>query len=120
MLILDPKDLAGRIFLIRQECGKRLRARIVKAIDHYDGKLPRYYTSLKFICSTKDDTVEDAFTYNEILDHIKNSEDDDLVECTFKSITSYEGNLPRSHPNYNGSPCNFRIDWEMGTLPMNL
>ena len=79
MPILEPNDLVGRTFIIPQEDGQRLRARIVKAIDDYDEKLQRESTRLKFIFSTKDDTVEDVFTHNEILDHINNSEDNDLI-----------------------------------------
>ena len=41
MPIQDPNDLVGRICLIPQEDSQRLRARIVKAIDDYDGKLQR-------------------------------------------------------------------------------
>ena len=41
MTILDPKDLVGRNFLIPQEDGQHLRARIVKDIDEYDVKLQR-------------------------------------------------------------------------------
>ena len=99
MPILDPNDIVGRIFLIPQEDGQLLRATIVKAIDDYEGNLQRDSSRMKFICSTKDDTVEDVFTYNEILDHINMSEDDDLIEWKFKAITAHEGPLTTSHPN---------------------
>ena len=49
MPILDPHNLVGRTFLIPQEDGQRLRARMVKAIDDHDGKLQRDSTILKFI-----------------------------------------------------------------------
>ena len=62
ILILDSHNLVGRTFIILQEDGQLLRARIVKAIDDHDGKPQRDSTSLKFIFSTKYDTVEDAFT----------------------------------------------------------
>ena len=71
---------------------------------------------MKFVCSAKDDTVEDIFTCNEILDRINLSEDDDLVEWKFKAIIAHEGPLPRSHPNCNGSPHNLRIEWENGEI----
>ena len=68
------------------------------------------------------DTIEEIFTYNESLDHVTNSEEDDLIEWTFKVITSYEGSLPRTYPNYNGSTYNsstynsstynLTIEWE--------
>ena len=123
MPILDPNDLVGRTFLIPQEDGQRLRARIVKAIDDYEGDLQRDSSRMKFICSTKDDTVEDVFTYNKILDHINVSEDDDLIEWKFKAITAHEGPLATSHPNYNGSSYNLRIEWENGEItnePLNI
>ena len=104
----------GRTFLIPQEDGQILRVRIVKAIDDHDGKPQKDSTRLKFICSTKNDAVEDAFTCNEILDHVNNSEDDDLVEWKFKSITAHEGPVPRSHLNYNGSLYTLKIEWENG------
>ena len=96
---IDPKDLVGSTFHIPKEDGQRMRGRIVNDIDEHDGKLQRDSTTLKFICSTKDDVVEDLFTCNEILDHIKNSEDDDLIEWKLKSIASHEGPLTRSHSN---------------------
>ena len=78
---------------------------------------------MKFIFSTKDDAVEDVFTYNEILDHINKSEDNDHIEWKFKSITSYKEPLPTHHPNYNSSPWNLRIEWEHGDItnePLNM
>ena len=65
----------------------------------YEGELHRDSSRMRFICSTKDDAVEDVFDCNEILDHINKSEDDDLIEWKFKAITSHEGTLPTSHPN---------------------
>ena len=80
MPILDPNDLVRRTFLIPLEDIQLLRPRIVKTIDDYEGDLHRDSSRIKFICSTKHDKVEDFFTYNEILDYINKSEDDDLVE----------------------------------------
>ena len=85
MPILDPNDLVGRTFLMKQD-SQHLRATIVKAMDDYDGKLQRDSTRLKLICSVKGDTLEDVFIYNEILGHINNSEDNDLIKWKFKSI----------------------------------
>ena len=120
MPVIDPNDLVGRTFLILQEDGQRMRARIVKDLDDYEGDLQRDSSRIKFICSTKDDAVEYVFTYNEILGYINKSEDDDLIECKFKAITAHEGPLPTSHPNCNGSPYNLRIEWKMGRSPTSL
>ena len=43
MPIIDPNDLVGRTFLLTQEHVQRLRARIVKALDYYEGDLQRDY-----------------------------------------------------------------------------
>ena len=112
----------GGLFFIRQEHVQRLLARIVKAIDNYDEKLQQESTRLKFTCSTKDDPVEDFLTYNKMLDHIKNSKYDDLIEWKFKSIESHEGSLHRYYHNYKGSTHNLIIEWENGEIanePLN-
>ena len=110
----------GSTFFIPQEDGQRLRARIVKALDDYEGHLQRDSSIMKLIFFIKYYELEDVFTYNKILDHINKLEDDDLIEWKFKEITANEGPLPTSHPNYNRSPYNLRIEWKMGTLPMSL
>ena len=39
MPILEPNELVGRTFVIPQEDGQRLRARMVKVINEYEGAL---------------------------------------------------------------------------------
>ena len=107
MPILDPSDLVGRTFLLNKEGGQRLRARIVKALDDYEGELRRDSSRMRFVCSMQDDAVEEVFTCNELLDHINNSEEEDLVEWKCREILAHEGPLPQSHPNYNGPPTIF-------------
>ena len=63
MTIIDQNDLVVRNFLILQEDSQRLRARIVKDLDYYEGFIKR-----------------DVFTCNKILDYVKKSEVDDLIE----------------------------------------
>ena len=91
-------------FLSPEEDDQRLWATIVKALDDYEGDLQRDSSRIKFIYFAKDDIVEDVFTYNKIMHHINNSEDDDLIACKFKGITYHEGPLTASHPNYEVSP----------------
>ena len=62
----------------------------------------------------KNDTIEEIFTYNKLLARVNNSEEDDVIELKFKETTAREGPLPRTHSNYNGSPYNLKIEWEMG------
>ena len=59
----------------------------------------------------------------EMLDHARKSEDNDLVEWKYKSITAHKGILQRSHLSCNSSPCNLRIkweNWEVENDPMNI
>ena len=51
-----------------------------------------------------DDAIQEVLDYNELLDHLNNSEEDDIVEWKFKAITAHEGPLHQHHPNYNVSP----------------
>ena len=104
MPVIDHNDIVGRNFLLNKEGGQHLRGRIVKAIDDFEGNLARDSSRLKLVFSIRDDTIEEIFTYNELLDHVNNSEEDDFIEWKFKEIGAHEGPLPRTHPNYNGSP----------------
>ena len=85
---------------------QRLRSLIVKAIYDYDRVLGRDFSGIKFVFSMKDNTIEEIFTHNELLCHINNSEEDNLIKWKFKAITSHEGPLRRSKPSYNGSLYN--------------
>ena len=79
MPIIDPSDLVGRSFLRTEEDGQRLRVKIVKAIETYEDELNKNSARCEFICSTKEDQVEEILTYNEILDLLK-EQDEDKVE----------------------------------------
>ena len=64
----------------------------------------------------KDNTIEVIFACNELLDHINNSTEDDLIEWKYKKISARKGPLHQSHPNHNGSPCNLQMEWENGEI----
>ena len=89
MPVVDPNDLVGRTFLPNKQGGQRLRARIFKALYDFEVSLDRDSSRLKFVYSMSDDTIEVMFTYNESLDQINNSEEDDLIEWKFKEITAH-------------------------------
>ena len=67
MPIIDPSDLVGRSFFRTEEDGQRLRVKIVKAIEAHEDELDKNLHRRQFICSTKDEQVEEILTYNEIL-----------------------------------------------------
>ena len=62
--IINFNDLMGRIFLLNKEGAQRLRARVVKALDDFEGNLIRDSSRLKFVSSMSNDTIEEIFTYN--------------------------------------------------------
>jgi hypothetical protein len=87
MVTIDPKDLIGRIFLKdTEEDGQRLRARVVRAVIEKEDQLKKGSEYRKFICEVPGSTVDEIFTYNEILDHIEreNSDLESDTEQLFK------------------------------------
>ena len=52
--------------------GQRLRARIVEAIENQEEECAKESSRLKFVCSMKEDQIEEVFSYNEILDFQNN------------------------------------------------
>ena len=95
--------------------GQRLRARIVKAIDDQEEECMKDSSRVKFICSMKDDQIEEIFSYDKILDFLEQQEED-TIEWKFKRITAHEGPLKPNHLNYNGSMHNVMIEWENGEI----
>ena len=55
-------------FLRPEEDGQYVHVKIVKDIEAYEDELDKLPTRREFICSTKDDQVEEILTYNEILE----------------------------------------------------
>ena len=77
MITIDPKDLLGRTFLKdAEEDGQRFRARVVRAVIDNEDKVNKGSEYMKFICEVPGSTVDEIFTYNEILDHIEKDNSD--------------------------------------------
>ena len=53
MPILDPCDLVGRSFLLNKEDGQRIRVRIVKVLDKYEGDLRRCSSRMNCFAALK-------------------------------------------------------------------
>ena len=54
-------------------------------------------------------------TYNQIMNHIEQSEEDAVV-WRFKRIAGHEGPLTKNHPMWRGSTYNVRVEWENGEI----
>ena len=100
----DPDDSIGRTFLLPpQENGERLRANTTFILDIGEGKL------------------EELITYNQLLDHLEqaenqdNSMDQELYKL-IRAIFGHEGPLKATDPNYKGSKYDVQIEWETGVI----
>ena len=114
--IIDPEDLIGRTFVMdSQSDGQQSRARIVKLIEDHDYKLENNKDRIKFLLSVNEDTSEEVITYNQLLDYLAKEDNNDIV-WKFKSITSHQGPLSPTHPDYKGSMFNVMVEWENGEI----
>ena len=117
MAVFNPEDLVGRTFLLKpqEEDGQRFRARIVRSIQDQEDDLVKNPTRISFLLSLDDDTREEIMSYNEVLNHIEDTHEDNVV-WKFRRITAHEGPLRPTHPSYKGSEYNVMIEWENGEI----
>ena len=78
------------------EDSQRLRAKIVKSSHSHQENLSSDAVLKEFVVRSKDDTVEEIMSCNEILDHIQNQDDQDQIEWCFKHTTSHKSYLTRN------------------------
>jgi Reverse transcriptase (RNA-dependent DNA polymerase) len=119
MVTIDPKDLIGRTFLKdAEEDGQRFRVRIVRAVVEKEEDLKKGVEYMKFICEVPNSTVDEIFTYNEILDRIEKDnadiENDTEQLYKFRRIAAHQGPLRTSDKDYKGSTYNVLVEWETG------
>jgi hypothetical protein len=119
MVTIDPKDLIGRTFLKdSEEDGQRFRARVVRAIVEKEEDLQKGPEYMRFICEVPNSTVDEIFTYNEILDRIEkdnNDIDNDSEQLyKFRRIAAHQGPLRSTDKDYKGSTYNVLVEWETG------
>ena len=118
MLIFDPTDLVGRTFLMDpQENGERYHTKILEVSVESEEQLAKHPDHIKFICSVNDDMYEEILTYNEILEYILKSEEQDADQAImwkFKHIAGHQGPLKKGNPGYNESKFNVLLEWETG------
>lgn len=59
---------------------------MVQAADNFGGDLAQDSSRMKFLCSMKDNAIEEVFTCNELLDYCNNSEDNELAEWKLRPL----------------------------------
>jgi hypothetical protein len=112
--LIDAEDLIGRTFLLdKREDGQRFRARIIKLIDDHSSTIHDNNTKMKFLLSVKDDESDDIIAYNQLLEHLRKDEENNVV-WNFHHVISHQGPLTPNDPDFKGSKYNVNIEWENG------
>ena len=111
-----------RTFLLPpQENGERLRAKVTKKvveeIEAVDGnRIP----NIIFILDIGEGKVEELITYNQLLYHLEQSDEQDNSMdhelYRFRAIIGHEGPLKATDPNWKGSKWNVQIESETGEI----
>ena len=118
----DPDSLIGRTFLLPpQENGERLRSKVTKkVVEEIEAAGGNRIPNINFILDIGEGKVEELITYNQLLDHLEqadeqdNSMDPELYR--FRAIIGHEGPLKATDPNWKGSKWNVQIEWETGEI----
>jgi hypothetical protein len=118
IVTIDRKDLIGRTFLKdTEEDGQCFRARVVRAIVDKEDQLKKGSENMKFICEGPGSPLDEIFTYNKTLNHIKrdNSDLESDTEQLYKFfITAHQGPLCSSDKDWKGSNYNVLVECETG------
>jgi hypothetical protein len=109
-----------------EEDGQWFRAHVVCAIIDKDDEMKKWSDYMKFICEVTNSTVDEIFTYNEILDHIEkdNNDMESDTEQLFKfcRIAAHQGPLHSTDKDWKGSSYTLLVEWETGEMmyePLN-
>ena len=93
-----------------QEDGQKFWVHIFKIVDYHEAKSAQYPGHTQSICYVNDDQYEKIMSYNDIINHIKNQEDED-IGGRFKCIVAHKTTLNNSHTNYKVSNYNAIYEW---------
>ena len=116
----DPDDLIGRKFLLPpQENGERLRAKVTKkVVEEIEAAGGNRIPNINFILDIGEGKVKELITYNKLLDHLEQAEEQDNSMgqelYKFSAIICHKGPLKETDPNWKGSKWNVQIEWEIG------
>ena len=125
MPTFDPSDLIGRTFLLPpEENGERHRAKVTRQvvgiIDQDNGQRVE---NINFILDIGNGKVEELISYNQLHEHLENSQDHDMGMdqelYRFRAIIGHQG--PLLHQIQIGKEANimFKLNWRLGGLLLN-
>jgi hypothetical protein len=92
--------------------------RIVAAIEDHDANTEKNLEQMRFVCSVNNDKYEEIMTYNQIMDHIEQLEEDAIV-WRFKRIVGHEGPLTKIIQCGKDPSTKSVLNGKTGRLPMS-
>ena len=121
----DPDDLIGRTFLLPpQENRERLRVKVTKkVVEEIEAADGNRIPNINFILDTGEGKVDELITYNQLLDHLgqadeqDNSMDQELYK--FRGIIGHKGPLKATDPIGKTVNGMFRLNGKQVKLHMN-
>ena len=80
MPTFNPTDLTGRTFLLcSEENGERHRAKVTrKGLEIIDQQTGHRIENINFILDIGNGKVEELISYNQLLEHLENAQDNDM------------------------------------------
>ena len=121
-LPLTPTDLIGRTFLLPPEENEerhsaKVTRKVVEIIDQENGHRVEI---MNFILEIGNGKVEELISYNQLLEQLENSQDNDMGMdqelFKFRSIIGHQGPMAASDPDWKGRKYNVQVEWEAGAI----
>ena len=121
-LPLTPTDLIGRTFLLPPEENEerhsaKVTRKVVEIIDQENGHRVEI---MNFILEIGNGQVEELISYNQLLEQLENSQDNDMGMdqelFKFRSIIGHQGPMAASDPDWKGRKYNVQVEWEAGAI----
>ena len=118
----DPDHLIGKTFLLPpQENGERLRAKVTKkVVEQNEAQDGNRIPNTNFILDIGEGKVEELITYDHLLDHLEQAEDQinslDQELNKFRAIICHKGPLKVTVAIWKGSKYYVQIEWETGEI----
>ena len=100
-----------------EENGERHRAKVTrKVVEIIDQEKSHRVENINFILDIGNGKVEELISYNQLLEHLENAQDNDMGMYQelfkFRSIIGHQGPLAASDPDWKGIKCNVQVEWE--------
>ena len=114
----SPEDLLGTTFLLDEENGTTVRARVMNKVNDRNAA---NHEKIKFIIQVGEGSgsYEEIMAYNELSDLIERQHEaeanGEMTFNAFKEVKEHEGPLRSNDPRYKGSAYNAKVEWQDGT-----